>query len=424
MSLNLGIVGCGGMGMRHAHGYIELRKHFESFTLAAVCDRHRAAAERVASVVEDATGNRPTIFTDYTEMLASNPRLDAIDIVTDTRMHHVFALQAFNAGISVLTEKPMALTMRACRLMRDRAAEKNLVLSIGEQYRRDPMNRLAKALIDAGVIGDPKFAMKVSLGGGSALMHDTGWRALKSRAGSVIIEQGVHEADLLIYFLGDIETIAAHTALAVPKRIRQGMGAQLAAFYSHRVEDAFADEEKVEIDQEDTTIAILRFASGVIGQFTITNASHAYGAGINTIHGDLATMQMPPSRSGIPPKIHIEGRDAPLSESEMLGLVPDWELDDITAVLFEGKRRMSSYDIGFASIDRILIALEMEELARAIQSDKAPVEVDAEAGMKALAVAYGTLESGLSGEPVRLADIMDGTVAEYQRDIDQEAGIW
>ena len=122
MSLNLGLVGCGGMGMRHAHGYIELRKHFDSFTLSAVCDRHEEAANGVASAVEDATGHRPQIFTDYQDMLASG--VDAVDIVTDTRMHHVFALQAFDAGVHILTEKPMALTMKACRLMRD-AAEAN-----------------------------------------------------------------------------------------------------------------------------------------------------------------------------------------------------------------------------------------------------------------------------------------------------------
>ena len=88
--------------------------------------------------------------------------------------------------------------------------------------------------------------MKVSLGGGSGLMHDTGWRALKSRAGSVIIEQGVHEADLLIYFLGDIESLSAHTGLFAPTRVREGMSGQIAQFYSHRVEDAFANQETVD----------------------------------------------------------------------------------------------------------------------------------------------------------------------------------
>lgn len=409
--------------MRHAHGYIELTKKFDSFRMTALCDRHEAAANQVASVIENATGHRPDVFTNYSDMLSASPKLDAVDIVTDTRMHHTFALQAFDAGVNVLTEKPMALTMKACRLMRDAAAENNLVISIGEQYRRDPMNRLAKALIDAGVIGQPKFAMKVSLGGGSALMHDTGWRALKSRAGSVIIEQGVHEADLLIYFLGDVDTVSAHTGIMMPQRIRQGMSGQIADFYQHRVEDAFADEQTVEIDQEDTAIAIIKFKSGVIAQFTITNASLGYGTGINTIHGQLGSMQMPPSRSGIPPKVHLEGRELPLTGDEMLEMVPDWNLDDITAKLFDGQTRMASYDVGFAAIDRILIALEMQELAVAIQSNNRKVEVDAETGMKALAVAYATLESGLLNQQVTLNDVMDGNVAEYQMEIDREAGI-
>ncbi len=421
MSLKLGLVGCGGMGMRHAHGYIEFRKHFDSFDLAAVCDRHEAAADGVASAVEAETGHRPEIFTDYETMLASG--IDAVDIVTDTRMHHIFALQAFEAGVHVLTEKPMAVTMRACRLMRDAAEAKGLVLSIGEQYRRDPMNRLAKALLDAGAIGDPGFAMKVSLGGGSALMHDTGWRALKSRAGSVIIEQGVHEADLLIYFLGDIESLSARTGLFAPTRVREGMHGQIAQFYSHRVEDAFADQQTVEIDQEDTAISVLNFASGAIGQLTITNASIGYGTGINTIHGSAGTMQMPPTRTGIPPKIHLESSREPLSEQEMLDLVPDWSIDDVTAAFFGGVNRMASYDVGFEAIDRILVAIEMAELATAIESKDRNVEVDAEVGMKALAVSYGILESGHAGQQVSLSDIMDGTVAEYQAEIDREAGI-
>ena len=421
MTLSLGLVGCGGMGMRHAHGYIELRKHFDSFTLSAVCDRHEAAANGVASVVEDATGHRPQVFTDYEAMLASG--VDAVDIVTDTRMHHIFALQAFDAGVHILTEKPMALTMKACRLMRDAADMQGLVLSIGEQYRRDPMNRLAKALLEAGAIGDPRYAMKVSLGGGLGLMHDTGWRALKSRAGSVIIEQGVHEADLLIYFLGDIESLIAHTGLFAPLRIREGMHGQIAQFYSHRVEDAFANEQTVTIDQEDTALSLLKFASGAIGQLTITNASIGYGTGINTIHGDAGTMQMPPSRTGSSPSIYTGASSEALTEDEMLSLVPDWELDDVTAAFFDGTTRMASYDVGFEAIDRILVAIEMQELASAIESGNNNVEVDAEAGMKALAVSYGILESGYSGIPVSLADIMDGTVAEYQSEIDREARI-
>lgn len=422
MELKLGIVGCGGMGLRHAHGYIEHQRRFGTFHLAAVCDRHEAAANHVASVVESETGRRPDVYTDFGEMLSS-AGLDAVDIVTDTRMHHTFALAAFDGGVHVLTEKPMGLTMAACRLMRDAAEDAGLILSIGEQYRRDPMNRLARALIDAGAIGTPRFAFKVSIGGGTALMHDTGWRALKSRAGSIIIEQGVHESDLLLYFLGDIDSISAQTGLFTPNRTRAGMSPALEAFYGHRVEDTFAGETEIELDQEDTALSVLRFTSGAIGQFTITSSAHGYSAGINTVHGDHGTLVMPPSRSGTPPKVMLGGREGELSGDEMLGLVPDWRLDDIASTLFDGATRLSSYDVGFAAIDRMLVASEMEELARAIARGSRIVEVDAAVGMAALAVVYGILESGLSGSPVALSDIIDGAVSEYQNEIDAEAGI-
>lgn len=421
METALGIVGCGGMGLRHAWGYIEHRRKFGTVRLAAVCDLHEAAAQHVASVVEAETGARPQVFTDYTEMLASG--IDAVDIVTDTRMHHTFALQAFDAGVHVLTEKPMGLTMAACRLMRDAADAAALVLSIGEQYRRDPMNRLAKALLDAGAIGTPRFALKISIGGGTALMHDTGWRALKSRAGSAIIEQGVHEADLLLFFMGDVDSIAARTGLFTPQRRRAGMSPALSQFYGHRVEDTFAGETDIEIDQEDTALSVLAFESGAIGQFTLTSSSHGYGAGINTVHGDFGTLIMPPSRSGNPPQVMLGGRDAALSHDDMLALVPEWRLDDIATTLFDGADRMATYDVGFAAIDRMLVALEIEELARAIGSGSRNVEVDAVVGMKALAVCYGVLESGYSGKAVTLSDVMDGTVSDYQAEIDADAGI-
>ncbi|MEE8047038.1 MAG: Gfo/Idh/MocA family oxidoreductase [Dehalococcoidia bacterium] len=421
MALKLAIVGCGGMGLRHAFAYIELRKHFDSFELVAVCDRHEESANHVASEVESATGQRPDIYTDFDEMIATIDDLAAIDITTDTRMHHSFAIAAMEAGISVLTEKPMGLTMRACREMAETAARTGQVLSIGEQYRRDPMNRLTSALIDAGVIGKPGFAMKVSLSGGSALMHNTGWRALKSRAGSVIIEQGVHEADLLIYLLGNIKEVYSATGLLTPHRVRQEMNPTLKQFYGHRVEDELGDEKNVEIDQEDTAISTIKFENGMIGQLTITNASHGYAAGMNSIHGDKGTILLPPTRTGKPPVVHIEGRDEPLSHQEMLDAVPDWSLDSITAPFFGDETRIASYDVPFEAIDRILVAIELHELAQAIENNTS-VEVGPEEGMQALGVIYGILESGLAGRNVAVSDIIDGSIDDYQQSIDHEIG--
>jgi predicted dehydrogenase len=421
VALRLGMVGAGGMGMRHAEGYIELRKHFDSLRMVAVCDVHAPAAESVATDIEKATGERPKVYTDLNRML-DGAKLDALDIVTDTRMHHKFACAAFERGVHVLTEKPMGVTVRACQVMRQSAAKHKVVLSVAENYRRDPMNRLTKALIEAGAIGQPYFMERVSLGGGSTLMHNTGWRALKSRAGSYIIEQGVHDADLMIYFLGDVESVYAETGLFTRTRKRAPMSPGLARFYGHRVEDQFAGQDAVQIDQEDSAFSVLRFASGVIGHFAMSNASHGHSVGIDTIHGSMGTLLPPQSRSGKSPVIKLEGRDEPLTGEEALSLAPDWELDDITSAFWGGKRRMPFYEMSFAEIDRKLIAIEYQELAEAITGGK-PVEVGPEMGMKALALAYATLESGASHKPVNMADVLEGEIEGYQREVNAANGL-
>lgn len=421
MTLKLGIVGAGGMGMRHAHGYIELRKRFDSLRLVAICDRHAQAAESVATAVEKATGDRPRVFLDLDEML-DKAALDALDIVTDTRMHHVFALSAFEHGVHVMTEKPMGVTVRACQVMRQSAEKHGRVLSIAENYRRDPMNRLAKALLNAGAIGRPNFMVRIGLGGGGALMHNTGWRALKSRAGSMVIEQGVHDADLMIYFMGDIQTVYAETGLFAKTRKRSGMNASLSKFYEHRVEDEFAGQDTVEIDQEDSAFAVLRFASGAVGHYAISNASHGHSVGVDTIHGSTGTMIPPRSRTGQSPVVKLEGAAQPLTGEAMLSLVPDWELDEITAPFWGGLRRMASYNMPFDEIDRKLIAIEYAELARAI-TDGVGVEVGPETGMKALGLAYATLESGISRQTIRMADILEGSVEGYQAEVNAANGL-
>ena len=66
--------------------------------------------------------------------------------------------------------------------------------------------------------------------------------------------------------------------------------------------------------------------------------------------------------------------------------------------------------------------LEYLELARAIETGS-PVEVGPQLGMEALAICYGTLESGLSGQPVRMSQLLEGEVEEYQAEINEAAGL-
>ena len=181
MGVRIALVGCGGMGLRHVNGIAEVVRTFGTLDLVAVCDRHHTAAAYVAKEAERLMGQAPKIYTDFNEMLDGTVAIDALDITTDTRMHHEFAVSALDAGIHVCVEKPMGLTLKACTLMAQAAIRSGKTLAIAENYRRDPMNRLAKELIKTGAIGTPYFLVDMSIGGGDDLMHDTGWRAIKSR---------------------------------------------------------------------------------------------------------------------------------------------------------------------------------------------------------------------------------------------------
>ena len=323
-----------------------------------------------------------------------------------------------------MTEKPIAITMKAARRMRDAATASGMTLSVAENYRRDPLCRLAKALLDEGVIGVPRMVMEVSLGGGDTLMHNTAWRALKSRGGGMLIDAGVHTSDLLLYYLGDVSRVYAETGLFETTRYRRAMSPNLAAFYSHRTDDVQAETDAVEVDAIDTGFGVVRFESGAICNLTISEAVQAHSLRIGTIHGSKGTMTMPGPRSGTRgAEITLNGRDGVLSGGDLLAIVPpDFQLDAITAEFFGGPGPIASYNMPFEQADRTLLAIEYEEFAQAVESGNPP-EVDATAGMKALALSYALLESGEVGAPVSLDDVMEGRVAEYQRSIDADNGV-
>ena len=424
MSFKIALVGCGGMGRRHAHGYIELRKYFDIVEMVAVCDVHHDVAATVAGEIGEATGATPDIYTDFDDML-SKADLDGVAIVTSTPMHHLFAIKAMNAGLHVITEKPMGLTLKACRQMQEVSESTGKVLAVAENYRRDPMNRLTKALIDSGAIGTPYFALDIGVNSSDgAVMHSTVWRAKKEQAGGAPLDAGVHNADMLLYLMGGANTVFAETAINEPQRTLSPMSEVapvLAEIYDHRKEVGYEDGDIVEQTAIDTAFGVIRFKSGAIGQLLMTDTSHGQSLGVSTISGSTGTMYRPRSRSGESPRI-VRNDGTEITGDALLELVPDFELDDTISILWNGARRISSYDMDFREIDSKILAYEYLDMVHAAESGMQP-EVGSREGMYALALAYALLESGMSGLPVTVDDVVEGRSSAFQDEIDTEMGI-
>jgi predicted dehydrogenase len=411
VQISIAIVGCGGMGGRHLRALGALyESDMANVELAAVCDTREDNAMHLAASAEKILGQRPEVFISMEDMREKRPDIVAVGITTDSGSHHVVAEMAFNLGYHVLCEKPLSLTMRGCNRVIDAWKKSGKVLSVGEQERRDPMCRLNKALIDAGVIGTPYSFLLGSAGGGDNIIIWP-WRHYKN-IGGIFVDAGVHAVDQMMYYLGEIEEVFAVAKLWETTRYK-GERLGVAHFYEHWYDEV---PDQIEATAEDMVISTLKFKNGAVGQWTAFYAGHGESMEYRMIYGSKGSMQPARQRRGDPLSLTMDG--VGLVEGDaVLELVPDFYLDELPARLFGGDR-LGSYGAPFEDADRFLVALEYYELGQCIINGTAP-EVDAYIGRKDLAVCSAALESSVLGRPVSVAEIEAERTGEYEASINE-----
>ena len=395
--VELGLFGTGVMGQRHIKGLARLRQvNRQRIELVGVCDLVPENAERAAALAEQVLGKRPRIYPNFAAM---RPDVSAITLTTMPNAHVALGIEALAAGMHVLCEKPIALTVKQGLRLIEAARTARRVLSVAENYRRDPMNRLGKALLDAGVIGQP-FLMTQSSSGSGENVVITPWRHLKKSCG-IAVDMGVHYTDILEYFLGPIAHVVGLNAVVDAQR--KGNDGTL-----HPA------------DAEDLTAGTVQFASGAIGQYLLNMAGRGEGHFVRMIYGTGGTLKLPPDRSGQPVQVvqRVNGKDVAVPENELLTRVPSFRLDDATAALFGG-HQLTSYQMDWAEIDASLIAIEYDDLANAILNGQEP-EVNGEQGNRSLALMYGFLESQRLGRMVSADELVSGRVSGYQDELESE----
>ncbi len=417
--IRLAIVGCGGMGHRHLYGLAELhRAGWGDFALVGACDPVRANAESLADQAAEYFGSRPTVVSDLDQLAALD--VAAVDVTTTPRSHHTIAAAALARGWHTMIEKPVGLTVRASNLIRQAAGASGRVLSVAENYRRDPVNRLAKALVAAGAIGTPRLLIHQSIDGGDQMLISV-WRHQKDQSG-VLIDVGVHYADMIEYLLGEVELVSAQTRLHEPIRKNPAADggtptANPAGVYGRWQKEMPATFAAT---AEDAVYATLVFKNGLVGQYIEDHAGYGPNLWVRQIYGSAGSISLPVDRSGGSIGLHIAGQGE-IRADGLLDLVPDFRLDAVTASLFGGER-LAEYHFSFAETDRKLLAIEYADFAGAIRGEHPP-EVDAEQGARSVAIAYALLESGAIGRPVTVAEVLAEKIDDYQRSIDQGLGL-
>lgn len=412
--LKLGLIGCGGMGHRHMHALRELRASgLSQWELVGVCDPDKQSADSAAALGQKLFGRAPSVYGEL-EDLIEKERPDAVSVVTTAPTHLAVVSKALSLGVNVLVEKPIVLDMLSARLLGQVLENTNQILSVAENFRRDPLNRLIKALLDAKVIGEPLCMVHNSFSGNRQVVI-TPWRHLR-RNGGLMIDIGVHHTDMIQYFMGSPESVSAWTnVIEKTRRWNEGSG-PLGAFYE--VSNRGLKGEFL-ADAEDAALAMFHHEHGVVTQYShFVQAGGGDGKFLRRIYGTEGMIECPEDRSGDPVMVDLKA-DGKLEGKQVLELVPNFHLNSAIGKMF-GKDRMTSYQMEFNEGDRKITASEYWELSNCLLTDVKP-EVGLTEAVSALAAVLAMLESGHIGRPVGLNEIISGKVSVYQSLAGEEA---
>lgn len=414
--IRLAIVGCGGMGHRHMVGLAELhRQGLSQLELVAACDPVTANARSLAAQATPHFAQEPAVVASLEQLAAMG--VQAIDLTSPPDLHHGLIEEALDLGLHVMTEKPIGLTVAASqRICHASAQHPDLVVSVAENYRRDPINRLARAVLDAGVLGERRLMLMNSVSGGDGMLI-TLWRHMK-KEGGILVDMGVHYGDIMEYFMGPVMSVFGqkrlHEKVRRNRRSKEDTGvlSNPAGFYSQWQVQM---PRTFEPDAEDALYGTLLFANGAVAQFTEDHAGWGRSHWERRIYGSRGSMTLPHDRTGHPLMVHLANEETVQGDA-VLDLVPAFHLDRPTALLFGGER-LGHYNLTFEEVDRKLLALEYAEFAGAIRGENA-IEVDALQGTRALAVIYALLESAAAERAVTMEEVLSGEVNAYQAEID------
>ena len=245
-----GIVGCGMIAEYHTRAIHEI----EGARVVAAFSRSAANGAKVAAL---AGGDCP-IYDDLDAMLAHSG-LDVVCICTPSGAHLEPSLKAARAGKHVVVEKPLEITLPRCDAIIAACDAAGVRLGAIFPSRFSPANLALKAAIVAGRFG------RLTLGDTSVKWwrsqdyYDSGgWRGTRDLdGGGALMNQAIHNVDLLQWLMGDVVSVQALTATLAHERI----------------------------EVEDVAVATLRFANGALGMIEATTAAFPGLLKRTEIHG-------------------------------------------------------------------------------------------------------------------------------------------
>ncbi|MEJ7576970.1 MAG: Gfo/Idh/MocA family oxidoreductase [Pyrinomonadaceae bacterium] len=194
--LKLAIVGCGAVA---EFFHLPASKLTDKVEIAVLVDRVLPRAQELATRY-----NVPSVADDYQAIAG---KVDAALVALPNNLHAPVTIDLLRRGVHVLVEKPMAFSIAECDEMITSAREANMTLAVGLVRRFYDSSQGVKGIIESGILGRiTSFDLREGGVYRWAVATDAPFRRDIS-GGGALADTGAHTLDLLLWWLGDYETV-------------------------------------------------------------------------------------------------------------------------------------------------------------------------------------------------------------------------
>lgn len=205
--IRFGIIGCGFM----AHKHVETMAQFPNIKLSAVSDVSFKQMKQLVSKYENhyvAKERKRIVFYHDYKALLRNPNIDIVLISVYSGLHAEVAKEALKHGKHVLLEKPLALSIQDAAEIEAYQEKYQKNVFIAHQMRYRPLLQIVKRLIREDYFGKIHLGViSLRLNRSTNYFKTSSWKGTWEKDGGMLINQGIHLIDLLIWLLGDVQAV-------------------------------------------------------------------------------------------------------------------------------------------------------------------------------------------------------------------------
>lgn len=342
--LNYALIGCGRISPNHIMAAKE-----NNLNIVALCDLIPAnIADKIAKC-----GLTTDIkqYTDYKQMLDQED-LDLVAIATESGKHAAIALDCIEKGIHVIVEKPIALSLEDADAIIAAAKRKGVQVSACHQNRFNKSIQKIREAVEAGRFGRLFHGTAhIRWNRGPSYYKQAAWRGTWEQDGGALMNQCIHNIDLLRWMMGD------------------------------EITEVFAYTDRLNhdyIEAEDLGIALIKFKNGAYG--VIEGTTNVYPANLEEtlyLFGEKGTVK---------------------AGGQSVNIIEEWifadQADDPEAVKAEYHENPPNiYGFGHKPL--------YADMIDAIRNKRKPY-IDAEAGRRAIELVLAIYKSAAEGKPVIL----------------------